>query len=267
MHLKADVLDALVVLLAVVDVDALEHHLVGLDVVAGVVLIQLAADHHGDQIVLGRDGNLAGADVGAVAQDGHAVADLVQLAHLVGDVDDADALPGQVAHDVEQMGDLAVGNGGGGLIHDQDAAVEGDRLDDLDHLLLGDAQIGNLRFCIDAQIELIQHLLRIGGHLSKVHAEFAHRLAAEEDVFRNRHVGNQNKLLMDDRNAVVAGGVDARNGDFLAVNPDLTLLRVVDAAQNLDQRRFSCAVFTQQRVDFARFELEVHLLQCLDARK
>ena len=39
----------------------------------------------------------------------------------------------------------------------------------------------------------------------------------------------------------------------------------VDDAQHLDQRRFNRAVFAQQRVDLAGFELKVHVLQGLDA--
>ena len=66
---------------------------------------------------------------------------------------------------------------------------------------------------------------------------------------------------------MIARGVDVRDGNLLAVNKDLPLLRVINAAEHLDQRGFAGAVFAQQRVDLACLELKIHMLQRLDARK
>ena len=264
-HFKGHVFDARALLFAVADVFALQHDFGVFHVIARVVLIQFAADHHGDQFVARGFLNYAGADIAAVAQNRHAVADLVQLAHLVGDVDDAHALRRQIAHDLKQRLHFAVGDGGGRLVHDQYAAVEGDGLDDLHHLLLGDAQIGDQGVGVDAQIEAVEHLLGVGAHLGLVDAEGAHGLAAQEDVFRHRHVRHQHQFLMDDGDAVGARGIDARDGDLLSVDEDLAFFGDVDAAKHLNQRRLARAVFAQQRVDLAGFELEVHILQGFDA--
>ena len=70
---------------------------------------------------------------------------------------------------------------------------------------------------------------------------------------------------MDDGDAVGARGIDARDGDLLSVDEDLAFFGDVDAAKHLNQRRFARAVFAQQGVDLAGFELEVHVLQGLDA--
>jgi hypothetical protein len=70
-----------------------------------------------------------------------------------------------------------------------------------------------------------------------------------------------------DGNAVVTGSVDAVNNNRFAVDADLAFLRDIDAAQHLDQRGFARTVLTQQRVDLAGFQLKLHILQCLDARK
>ena len=64
---------------------------------------QLAADHQADQLGAVDLGHRPRADERAVAQDGHAVGDLRQLLEPVRDVDDADALPPQLADDAEQV--------------------------------------------------------------------------------------------------------------------------------------------------------------------
>ena len=79
-------------------------------------------------------------DVLAVAKHGDAVAIVEDLRHAVGDVDDRDAARGEVAHDPEQDLRLALGQRRGRLVEDQHAAVQRQRLGDLDQLLLRDRE-------------------------------------------------------------------------------------------------------------------------------
>ncbi|MFO1055584.1 MAG: hypothetical protein U1E53_01305 [Dongiaceae bacterium] len=60
-----------------------------------------------------------GGDVPAVAQHGDAVGDAADLAHPVGDVDDADAVRLGLLDQAEQAGRLALGQRGGRLVEDQ----------------------------------------------------------------------------------------------------------------------------------------------------
>lgn len=94
-----------------------------------------------DEVVLG--GNLVRPDMLAVAEHRYPVAVLEDLDHAVGNVDDGDALGRQLPHDREQQLRLALRQRGGGLVKDQDAAVEGERLGDLDQLLVGDREIAH----------------------------------------------------------------------------------------------------------------------------
>ena len=75
-----------------------------------------------------------------VAEHGDAVGELHDLVDAVRDVDDRDAVAGELPDDLEQP--LAFGRrqGRGRLVHDQDAGVDRQRLGDLDQLLLADAQ-------------------------------------------------------------------------------------------------------------------------------
>ena len=57
------------------------------------------------------------------------------------------------------------------------------------------------------------------------------------------------------------------NATGFAVEADAAAVRLVDAADQLDQRRFARAVFADQRVDFARLHVEIDPMQRLHARR
>ncbi len=108
------------------------------------------------------------ADILAVAEHRELVGDLEQLVHLVGDVDDAFALRPQVADDLEQMRDLALGQRRGRLVHDQDVGFVGHRLGDLDHLPVGDRQVAHLDLGIDLDVEPLEQLRGLAAQLAMI---------------------------------------------------------------------------------------------------
>ena len=126
-------------------------------------VVRVAADHvlddPGGVDVVG----LGLGDEAAVAQDDDAVGDLERLFEVVGDVDDRDAVGGEVAHDAEEHLDLGRAERGGRLVHDQDAGVLGERAGDLDDLLLAEAQVADLRARVQRLVEALQQL---GGQLA-----------------------------------------------------------------------------------------------------
>ena len=99
----------------------------------------LAPDHHAREARLGRALARNGVDPLAAPQDRDPVGDLEHLVQLVADEDDRRALLLEALDDPEQLARLLRGQHGGRLVEDQDlgAAVEG--LQDLDALLLPDA--------------------------------------------------------------------------------------------------------------------------------
>ena len=248
------------VLLAVIDMLTLEEDRRILDVVAGIILVQLPADHHGDQFIPGSIRNHACAHVHAVTQYRHPVADLVQFTHLVTDVDDTHALGRQITHDFKQLRNLTVGNGGSRLIHDQDPAVEGNSFDNFHHLLLRDGKIKDFICRVDSKVKLVQHFLCGRCHPLIVHAELSHGFPAEEDILRHGHMRHQHQFLVNNGNTIVTGSIYAVNNNLFSVDADLAFLRDIDAAQHLDQRGFARTVLTQQRVDLSGFQLKLHIL-------
>ena len=57
--------------------------------------------------------------------------------------------------------DLLVGQGRGRLVHDQDVGIVGDRLRDLDHLLVGDRQRAELALGIEIDADAVEQRLRV----------------------------------------------------------------------------------------------------------
>ncbi len=165
-------------------------------------LLELAAHHHFHDLVEARLRHRTLADEMSIAQHRDPVADLENLLHTVRDVDDADAARFQVRHDLEQRADLAVGERGGGLVHDQHTGVERQRLCDLDQLLESDRE--RLRRPIHVDLpgaDLAQPACRLAVHTAALdHAE-AVRLAPQEQVIHHRELRNHVELLVNDGDA------------------------------------------------------------------
>jgi hypothetical protein len=91
------------------------------------------------------------------------------------------------------------------------------------------------------------------------------RLAPDEDVLRDREVGHQVELLVDDADPELLGVLGTVDGHPLPVEEELALVGRVDAGQQLHQRGLAGAVLADQRQHLAAAQVEVHVLERLDA--
>ena len=141
------------------------------------------------------------------------------------------------------------------LVHDQDADVERERLGDLDGLLLGEREAARRLLDVELDAEPLEDRLRLALHLPAVDDPPAVAMA-DEDVLRDRQVGEDHRLLVDrddpERLRVEGAGDRSR----LTVDDDLAGVRLLDAGHDLDQRRLAGAVLTEEGVDLARVEGE-----------
>ena len=95
--------------------------------------------------------------------------------------------------------------------------------------------------------------LGLGVHRRPVDAATgAERLAAHEDVLGDRQVGEERRLLVDDRDARGLGLRGRAEVDRLAVEQQLAAVAAVHAGDDLDQRRLAGAVLADEGVDRAR---------------
>ena len=260
---EADVLDRR----AAIEADHAQHLLAAAPTFGPRDVAEFASDHQRDDPGHRRAGGGKRFDGLAVAHHRHAVGDALHLVHLVGDVDDADAMGLQVLDDGEQMFDLGLIERRRGLVHHQHFRVEREGLGDLDKLLARDREVADFSGRIDRHLHPLEQ--RGGGgvllRLVDEHAETAARLAADEDVLGGRHVVHQEQFLMNDADAQFLRGARSRNRDGLALDDDLASVGLDDAGEHLHQRRLAGAVLSHQGVDFAGAQVEARAAKRLHA--
>src|SRR6267378_1721214 len=166
---------------------------------------QLATDHPVDQLRFREVPGQGGSDVLPVAQHGDPIGDAVNLLHPVRDVDDPAAAGLELSHEREQLVDLRPAERAGGLVHDEDARVEGERLGDLDAILDGQRIVLDWSREIDVEVELLAKLPRLpqlGAPIGPLpRGGGARQLTPEEHVVGHRHRIDERHLLVDDGDA------------------------------------------------------------------
>ncbi len=247
----------------------LEEHLADVRGAIGEAALEAAADHAADDAVLVDHVllHVEGLDGLAVAQDRDRVGDLLDLVELVADDDRADALALEPDDQVEQVLRVALVQGCGRLVEDQQPDRLVQRLGDLDELLLADADVLDLRAGVVAQADAVQQFGRLLLRLAPVDDAAAVQFAAEEDVLGDGQLGDERELLVDDRDAGGLALADVAEPHHLALVDDVALVAAerVDARQHLHQRRLAGAVLADDRVDLAGLHLDRHVVQRLDA--
>ena len=128
--------DALYLVVGTDDVLCFKNDIADFGLQLGEYIGNLAADHHFDELSLVEVLGVARTDVLTVAVNADTVADGEDFVHTVRNIDNGNALCGQAADMLEQQLDLAVGDGGCRLVHDDDLCVNGNCLDNLDQLAL-----------------------------------------------------------------------------------------------------------------------------------
>ena len=175
---------------------------IGREVVFWKELRQLPADHHRDEPVAVElvDGIPAGDS--AITQHRDLVGDSEHLVDSVRDIDDGAPARFQIGDDAEQPGHLPLRQRGRGLVHDEDVRLVRDGARDFDHLSVGDRQFGDALIRLDVDMHSTQKIGRAPGQCAMVdQAKPRQRLAADPDVFRNRHRRHQIEFLVNHRHA------------------------------------------------------------------
>ena len=159
--------------------------------------------------------------------------------------------------------------GGRGFVQNQDLAVGGHGLGDFHQLHLGDAEAAQLGLGVVVQVDFLQNRRRVLIHFFVVDGDDGPDalggVAAHVDVLADAPLGNGLELLVHHGDAPVQRVQRALDLDFLSLIDDLALVHVVNAEHALHQRGLARAVFSHQRVDGAGAELELRVIQGLDA--
>ena len=184
--------------------------------------VDLPTDHEGGERAERGRLRIDGGHGPATAQHRHAVGDGLDLVELVRDEDDGLPLLGHRAQGFEESFGLLRSEHGGRLVHDQNARLAVERLQDLDALLLADRELPDPRLGIDreavAAAQLPDALLdraRMDDEAPPVTT-----VVAEDDVLGHRERLDETEVLVhhaDPRIERVARRVKA---DLLAVELD-----------------------------------------------
>ena len=248
----------------------LEQRLADLRLELGEQVLDPAADHHVDEIVLAHVGNVSGRDIGAVAQHRDPVGEHEDLLEAVADVDDADAALAQQADDAEQAHDVRLGQRRGRLVHDQDAGVLRERLGDLDPLPVADRERADQRARGRDRGCRARRAARAPWRASPPSRSPPKRVrgAWPMKMFSATvSSGKQQQLLEDRGDAAALGVVRVREAHDLAVQADGAGVGLVDAGDDLDQRRLAGAVLAEQRMHLAGADVEADPVQRAHAGK
>ena len=94
-----------------------------------------------------------------------------------------------------------------------------------------------------------------------------HGLTADKDVFGNRQIGTEVHLLVHRGNPQLNRILGTLRLNLPAIQDNRSAILVMNTRQAFNQRGFPGAVFTQQGMNLAGSQTEIHFIQCLYTRK
>jgi hypothetical protein len=219
-----------------------------------------AADHERCEFGVRRRRGCLAHDL-SEADDGDAVGDFADLSQFVGDEDDRRAGFPELPHDDHEFVGLLRGEDRGRLVEDEDFGVPGQRLDDLDPLLHSDGEVFDERIGVDVKSEAGGDLAHLrAGRLQVELAGEGGLFVAEHDVLGDGEDGDQHEVLVnhpDSGGHGVAGAGEALDD---IVEEDLPVVGLVQAVQDIHQRRFTRTVLTEQGMDLSSLHGEVYVI-------
>ncbi len=170
----------------------LETNITRLLINAWVLIFQLTSHHHLNQRVFGQRHHFTLGNKLPVAEYRHVVADLEDLFHTVGDIDNAAPLGFQLADHAEQGVGFGISEGVSRLIHHDNPGFKAQNFRDLHHLLIANGKFAHQPIAFEAQVQLRQQFVGFGIHLFPVDfAKAVNELTAKEDVLRNGELRDQ----------------------------------------------------------------------------
>ena len=240
----------------------LQHDVTGVDGQLRKESVHVAADHRADDRLRRQLFDRLRQHVPPVAHDRDALTDREDLLEPVRDEEDRAAVGAERLDDAEQPRHLGRRQRRRRLVHHDHPRVRRQRLRDLDELLIGDREPAGEPVRVEANAEPLEDRRRLASHSPRVDAtEPLERLHTDEDVLGDGQIGEERRLLEDDRDPGrlrLLGRVEDR---LLAVDEQAPGVGPVDAREDLDQRRLAGAVLADEAVDLTADQFDVAVLE------
>ena len=164
-------------------------------------VVHFASNHQLNNLVYIKVFRAIRSDVFAVAINRDIVRNPEDFVHFVRDINDSNIFFLEFCNNAKQMLDLCIGQRGRRLVHDNNTAVIGYSLGNLNHLHLCNGQVTHLLIRINVQIQLVEQLNAVLPHFFMIDDQSLARCASQPQVFANAALGNRRQLLMDHGNA------------------------------------------------------------------
>ncbi len=177
-------------------------------------------------------------------------------------------LPLELADEGEEGFDLLVRQHSRRLVQNENARFAGQRLGDLHHLLMGNAQTRDARFHVEAtETDPFQDVLGLAMSAWPVHQppEAAGGHLPHQDVLRDGEVGHQTELLIDGADAQFVRPEGAVYFDQPIVEQNPARVALDCPGQNLDQRGLARPVLSDNGVHFPGDSRKINGSQRLSA--
>ncbi len=168
----------------------------------------------------------------------------------------------QVGDDVEEGAHFLLGEGGRGLVHDDEFRVAHERAADGDELFVGDGEVADEFVEVDLEADLGDGFAGDLAHARAVdEAASGGDFAAERDVLHDGEVGEDGEVLVDDAYTRVDGVGGCQSRKLAAPDGDRALFGGVDSGDDFDEGGFARPVFSGEAVDFSGCDVEVDVDQ------
>ena len=227
----------------------------------GEAAFQGTAHHGADQFAhVGLLGGL-GHDQVTISQHRDFITDFKNLIHLVGDVDQGNALIPEHPHHLKELVHLFHRQGGGGLVQHDDLGVVGDGLGNLTHLPLGHRHVAHGLGQVYGHTQLAEQLGGLFLHDTLVHDTSLGGVSAQEQVVHDVALQALVQFLVHHGNSVFQGILGAGEVDLLAVKVNSALVFLVCTEQALHHGGFTSAVLAHQAHDGAAFQVQIDVIQ------
>jgi hypothetical protein len=152
-------------------------------------------------------------------------------------------------------------------VEDEDVGPAVERLEDLDALLLANGDVLHERRRIDGEAVLLGELAHAALSAVLVQEDAVPRLDAEDDVLRDGEDRNEHEVLVHHPDARLDRVARGTEDDRLPAQEDLAGVGLVEAVQDVHQRRLAGAVLAEERVHLALADVERDIVVGEDTRE
>ncbi|CAB5054488.1 unannotated protein [freshwater metagenome] len=186
-----------------------------------------------------------------IAQNDNAVSNCHDLTEFVGNKKHAHARSCQVPHHLQELVGLLRCQNCGGFIKDEQINVFAKRLENFDALLRAHRKIFDKGIWIYLKAILFRECQYFCACRFHINEDAALRLASQNNVFSNRHHGNELEVLVHHAHTTRNCPTSISRSDNFTLDTNLSRIRTHHAEDALHKGGFSGTIFSEQSHYFA----------------